>query len=362
MRVSHLLEESSGALRTQVPIPDEVRARIADTSSHPDVERWSLAAARRLDSLDHGLVFCIGCLDLGYERSRALALAITSTLCSSLRILGAPNHMRVEVDIAQTTRVFPGHRTRTLLPHHDSAHCSYLTPSLVDDPTWSPALRSTSDHGITTTQTHKLYSGFFVAEAGEALSITTYYNKAAILRRAQELATKTLRPSPVTLARWLGSNIRQTFALRTEHPFRYLTLGAALGARLVCQRVVPVHWAEACFSAEEVERFPELRCYNDLAPAEHPALHFLSDLLEEALGMSWSQFQNHYESRVPSVQHDLVIGHNLTLMHGGLDGGMKRVLEPICLVVDSASGDEYESWLARAWRGHSGSMDRERRA
>jgi hypothetical protein len=66
--------------------------------------------------------------------------------------------------------------------------------------------------------------------------------------------------------------------------------------------------------------------------------------------MPWPEFRRRYEIMVPSERYDLVIGHNLTMLHGGLAGGPDRLLEPLCLVVDEPSGADYERWLAASWR------------
>jgi hypothetical protein len=45
-----------------------------------------------------------------------------------------------------------------------------------------------------------------------------------------------------------------------------------------------------------------------------------------------------------------LLGHNLTMVHGGLMGGPGRLIEPICFVIDQPWGDQYETWLAQAWQ------------
>ncbi|MDQ2873730.1 MAG: hypothetical protein M3Y33_02475 [Actinomycetota bacterium] len=52
----------------------------------------------------------------------------------------------------------------------------------------------------------------------------------------------------------------------------------------------------------------------------------------------------------PGERYDVLIGHNPTMLHGGMAGGRERTLEPLCLVVDKPEGDEYERWLRTSWR------------
>ena len=69
---------------------------------------------------------------------------------------------------------------------------------------------------------------------------------------------------------------------------------------------------------------------------------------------AYPAFRRRFEVCVSSEQGDLVMGHNLRLVHGGLMGGPSRLLEPLCLVVDRPEGDDYEAWLARQWRSAGG--------
>ena len=56
-----------------------------------------------------------------------------------------------------------------------------------------------------------------------------------------------------------GANIRASLQLQLQHKSKYLSLTAALGARALVQHGLAVHYAEADFTPEEVELFPELR-------------------------------------------------------------------------------------------------------
>jgi hypothetical protein len=69
-----------------------------------------------------------------------------------------------------------------------------------------------------------------------------------------------------------------------------------------------------------------------------------------ATGLTWDAFRERWEVMVPGEHCDLLFGHNLTMLHGGLAGGARRVLDPLCLVVDRPTGPAYEQWLATSWR------------
>ncbi|HEU5226571.1 MAG TPA: hypothetical protein VFU49_02085 [Ktedonobacteraceae bacterium] len=334
-----------------VDVPSNLASALLREQSSPLVTQWADNAALLLDTLPSGVVFAIGKLRLSEEASRALAHAIATAVCQALQRRGAPASMEVEIDRPQGSTVRPDRQVRTLLPHHDGGHCSYLTPSLLDDPEWDVRLRVFSNEigKYTTTPAHKLYQGIFIVNPGEGLSVTTYYDLLRMLRQAY---TRTIGQPPASVAQlvsWLGNTIRGSLALPAQHQSRYLAIGAALGSHHLAHHGIAVHYAEADFTVQEIERFPELKHFNSddtLAPTER----FLSQLLIETLGMSWQEFRAQCEICVPSERFDVVFGHNLTLLHGGLMGGPGRLLEPICMVIKHASGADYEDWLAQAWR------------
>jgi hypothetical protein len=319
-----------------------------------EVIEWAVEVARRVNRLPSGVVFRIGKLRLPLESSRRLAHTIAYSLCESLQRLGTPTDMTVEIDRSQNTSVTTGYQVRTLLPHHDGGHCSYLTPSRKDDPSWTATLRRFSkEEGYTTTQAHKLYQGIFVTDPGEGLSVTPYFDLIPILCRAYTHTTGLPAHSIKQLASWLGKNIRASLALQDQHRSRYLTLGATLGAQKLLYLGVAIHYAEADFKAEEVERFPELNEFRKIGQkqsARPPAESFLNQVLIDTIGLTWEDFREEYEICLPSERYDFVLGHNLVLLHGGLMGGKSRLLEPICMVVNDPVGEEYESWLAQAWQ------------
>lgn len=330
--------------------PGLISALLLEQSSSPVIQ-WADNAALLLDTLPSGVVFAIGKLRLSEEASRELTHAIAAVICQALQRRGAPSSMEVEIDRPQGSTVRPDKQVRTLLPHHDGGHCSYLTPSLLDDPEWDARLRVFSNETgkYTTTSAHKLYQGIFIVDPGEGLSVTTYYNLLLMLRQAYSHTIGHPPTSIAQLASWLGNNIRHSLVLQAQHQSRYLAIGAALGSPHLAYHGIAVHYAEADFTVQEIERFPELKHFNNkdtLAPTER----FLSELLLETLGMSWQEFRTQFEICVPSERFDAVFGHNLTLLHGGLMGGPGRLLEPICMVIEHASGADYENWLAQAWR------------
>jgi hypothetical protein len=338
---------------SRIALHDHVITSLLDGSSAEEVRDWALGVARRIDTTPAGVVFCIGEQRLGIESSRMLARAIAFAVCGALKELGAPFDLSVECDRPQTTRVVPGHQVRTLLPHHDGGHCSYLTPSVHDDPTWQPGLRTFSQSGFTTTTQHKLYQGIFIADPGEGLSVTTYYDLLALVRAAYERTHGRPATSIPVLATWIGNNIRASMELQLLHDSRYLTLGALLGSSSLAHHGVAWHYAEDEFTPAQLARFPELDEFQTISQtARHrsPTLRLLDDVLTQRLGLTWDEVRAQYEICVPSERFDLVIAHNLTLLHGGLMGGPGRLLEPICLTVSDVSTCQYEAWLAAAWR------------
>jgi hypothetical protein len=315
-----------------VHIPSEVLAASADPSGQvPDeVLAWVDTVAHLLDTLPTGVVFKIGELRLDLNSSRRLVLTIADDICRALRSRGAPQDLAVEVDRIRPVKVWD-HQTRTLLPHNDGAHCSYLTP-----------------------KTHKLYQGIFILDPGDAISVTTYYDWLQVLRDAFARATGGVARSIDQIQHWLGINIRSSLDAQSVHMNRYLSIGAALGSRDVAAQGVVVHAAEEVIGKDELQRFPVLsEMIDDWKLAKDdclPRTRFLSKVLAETLGLSWQEFRQRYELCVTSERFDYVLAHNLTLLHGGLMGGATRQLEPICFVLEQPAGMDYEQWLAAAWR------------
>jgi hypothetical protein len=335
-----------------IEIPADIQSILLNDPRSATALAWATNAAQLLNTQPGGIVFRIGKLRLAEGPSRQLAHAIAHAVCGSLQQLGAPKALAVEIDRPQETRVIAQFAHRSLLPHHDGGHCSYLTPSLFDDESWHPTLRHFSTEGFTTTQAHKLYQGIFIADPGEALSVTTFYDWIAVIRRAYARATGQPPQGVGQLAAWLGKNIRSSLELQPQHKSRYLSLTAALGSRSLIQHGLAVHYAESDFTPEEIARFPQLEEVRLQAAQEGltPTICLLSRGLSETLGLDWDAFRAEFEICVPSERYDLLLGPNLTSVHGGLMGGPSRRIEPICFVIEQPIGEEYERWLAQVWR------------
>ncbi|MBM9508485.1 hypothetical protein [Actinacidiphila acididurans] len=299
-------------------------------------------------------VFRIGRLRLGVEESRRLSTALAERIRAALIARGAPAQMRLEIDRPQQTYVPEGFSTRTLLPHHDGQHCSYLTPSLQDAPDWDPAWREFGSSGYTTTPAHKMYQGIFLPDVGEGLSVTTYYDFLGVIddvldRRGIDLGDD----RPAAAARWIGDNLRRGLERQPEHGCVYPSFGAMLGLEEPHWHGLSFHHSEAVLTKEERVRFPAAvpltqRCA--CGECEGEAARLFCHQVLMATGLTWAQFRRRWEVLAPGEHCDLLFGHNLTMLHGGLAGGPGRIIEPLCLVMDNPSGAEYERWLAASWR------------
>jgi hypothetical protein len=341
--------------------PADANIDCSDLLRRPDREETvRLLAARAAGMLaERGFaVFRIGRLRLGVPESRRLALDLAEHVRTTLIAEGAPPQLRLEVDKPQQTYVPEGYSTRTLLPHHDGQHCSYISPSLLDMPEWDPAMREFGASGYTTTPAHKMYQGIFLADPGEGLSVTTYYDWLGIIAeviRERGLSTEPgFAANPAAgAARWLGANLRRMHERQPEHGCPYPSLGAMLGLHEPMWHGISFHHSENDLSPEERRRYPEALPLSRRCPCgrcEGPAARLFCHQMLAATGLDWTAFRDRWEVQAPGEHCDLLIGHNLTLVHGGLAGGPGRLLEPLCLVVDTPTGREYEEWLAAAWR------------
>jgi hypothetical protein len=314
------------------------------------LQGWSHQVAELLDTGAAVVNFRLSRLRWSVERSRQLAHAIARRIRVALQQRSAPETMYVEIDLVQQTAITAGRQVRTLLPHHDGGHCTYLTPSCKDVPDWNPAWRRFSHQHFTTTQAHKLYQGIFMLDPGEGLSITTYYDLLHILRDAWTYQRQSF-PTIPELATWLGAHISTSLQRQDHYQSRYLSIGTMLGSQQLIHHVLAVHHAESDFTSQEYMQFPELQRFQNAAtPTHSPIECYLDEVFMTTLGIDWEAFRLRYETAVPSEQCDFILGHNLTLLHGGLMGGVGRSFEPICLVIDNPIGNDYEHWLATAWR------------
>src|SRR6202040_456012 len=244
--------------------------------------------------------------------ARELAVSIAGALTSALVAVGLPSAARVEVGAAQTTDVPIGHHTRTVLPHQDGGHCSYLTPSGADVPDWRPAERTFSDEGYCTTPAHKLYQGIFVLETGEGRSTTTYYPW--IQMTARSFRRRHGRAGSVPeLAAWLAEGLCAALEGRATSGARYPTIAACLGARSELALTINAHCAEAELDPAHISRYPELEWMGRSCPCGHcpgPAGRVFCRLLNETAGLTWSGLRKELELPLASRALDFVLGHN----------------------------------------------------
>jgi hypothetical protein len=336
-----------------IEVPLELREADKDAIVPSEISSWADNAAQLLDSLPSGVVFRIGKLRLTHEESRSIAVRIADLILHALRSRGVPKRAFIEIDRIRPVKVWK-HQVRTLLPHTDGAHCSYLTPSLLDVPNWDVHLRTFSYRDFSTTGMHKMYQGIFIVDPGNGISVTTYYDWLKVLSYAYSLASHK-REFPIEeLQLWLGQNIRNAIENQPLHKNRYLSIGAALGSKRVSYQGTVIHAAEEELTLQEKTMFPELSMLDaSLHQSKNWMIartQFLSMILSDVLGMTWKDFRAAYEICVPSERFDYVLGHNLVLLHGGLMGGPARRLEPISVAIDLPRGDDYEQWLSRAWR------------
>lgn len=336
----------------QQEVSNELAARLEIGTCSRTLQEWADSALSILDKNAHGLVFKIGALRKSKKDSFMIARRIAELLCDAVRCNGILDDIAVEVDEAQSSQVFGDHAHRTLLPHHDSAHASYLTPSTKFTTDFAPKMRLFSRSGITSKNSHKLYQGIFIADPGEGLSLTSFYDKVAMLERAFRLKNNSVVQSYPALARWCGENVKKCWERREDKNLRYLTIGGAMGLEKPVATDVPVHWAERSFDNDQVRSYPELKSFNEQSrkSATGASQLFFEAVVRDALDLSLQEFREEFELCVPSERYDFVIGQNISNLHGGLLGGQSRLLVPICLVTTDAGSERYENWLSEVWR------------
>jgi hypothetical protein len=333
-----------------VRLPAIVRDALRHDGPSGELDAFADEQARRIDERPHGITIRLGQHTGDADVARAWAHRLAFALRAALVRRGAPDDMDVELDVAQESQVRPGQQYRTLLPHHDGGNASFLSPSALDDPQAGPALRRTSPPTVTTTRRHKMYQGFFLRAAGDFASVTTYYDLLAMARVACRRAQGTGADTP-DVARWLGDNLRRTLALIEARGGSYVTLGGMLGSRDHVQCLTAVHLADAQFSEAQLTLCPELRAWQWLGDERYsPTEQLFDSALMTVLGHGWPATRERYEVGVPGADYDLMMGHNITLLHGGWRGGRGRIIEPICFTLGSPAGAAYEQWLWRAWR------------
>jgi hypothetical protein len=337
----------------RIELNDEIVSSILNSKASQELDKF-LARVSQLINSNCGVVIQIGKLRLSQEKSEEIADKISYALCEVLKVHGAPSNMKVEIDRPQETHVPEGFKFRNLLPHHDGGHCTYLTPSKLDVPNWNTKRRIYSNETFFTTHTHKLYQGLFVIEPGEGLSVTTYFNFVRMVKNAYLKKYNLKEASIEEVAEWLGENIDRSINNQHIHLSKYLSIGAALGCEEVVDHAISVHWSEETFTPEQLEKYPDLQTVQHDCPCGEcsaPAGRFYCRQLYMTLGLNLQEFRRDYEVCLPSERYDLVLGNNISVLHGGFMGGKSRYFKPICMVMDDVTNShEYEEWLAGLWR------------
>lgn len=239
-----------------------------------------------------------------------------------------------ELDRPQRCDLPPG-ATRTLLPHHDGGHCSYLTAPAT---TGAAPPRSLANDRYTTTDQHKIYQGLLLREAGDAMSLTSYFDLVALLVDAWT-HQHGRRPALPALLAWYQANV--TAAIERAGATGYLPIGAQLGATGAA-RDAAIHHHDGV---------------HDIAGERHDAAALAEQLARTALGVGFAELMQRHAVLAPAETGDLLVGHNLFAWHGGVEGGRGREILPIC-VTSPPRGAAYERWLALHWerffaRGYS---------
>lgn len=176
-----------------LPNTQRIDCSVLQDESRLGQELPGLASAATDVLEEHGVVvFRIGRLRLGEEESRHRAYCVAEAMRRELVARCAPDKLSVEYGKVEKTIFNGDHPTRTMLPHHDGGHTSYLTPSALDEPDWPVQRPSFADAGYSTTPAHKMYQSIFIVDPGEGLSVTTYYDWLRIIedsRTAQGMGT-----------------------------------------------------------------------------------------------------------------------------------------------------------------------------
>jgi hypothetical protein len=263
--------------------------------------------------------------------------------------------IEVETERPLVAKIHPGWTTREMLPHHDAHHCSFLTPSLLDDSGFHADLRFFGNPASVPTNSTILYSGFVVSAVGAAEGITTFYDWIGMLRRAYATARGRSGDIPA-VAKWLGGNIRMAHARAAELGTPYLSLGSALGA---AGRV----FALSVVEAEQDFREQDYRLVGELADlvAGCPCgscgtkgKRMACRSLEVTTGLTAPEVLSLFGAEVTARANDYLFWCNPRLLHGALRGGSGRTLIPVTVTISDYRAWPYERWLHGLWRQSSG--------
>ena len=300
-----------------------------------------------------GVVVKLSKLNLTIEETKDFAKKLLEKLIPYLIRNGAPKEVFLEIDKIQPTIVKKNFNSRTLLPHHDGGHCSYLTPSKIDVPDWDEKYRIFSTENFHTTHLHKIIQGILILDPGEKESITTYYDWIQILRDAYIYQHAGKQPTVIDLQKWIGSNIKYSLDNQVSHKNNYLNIAGALGTKKLIYHSLSLHSTAEEIDVSILEKFAEMEILQDSCECKNcdtDILRILCNILKETMGISYSQFIDRYEKKAYSEKLDLVLGNNLSLLHGGLNGGENRLILPMCYTIENNSSLEYEKYLKKLWR------------
>ncbi|WP_392714270.1 hypothetical protein [Rhizobium ruizarguesonis] len=311
----------------------ELVTHFADTDEHTSCIEWATYAANALDTMAHGIVIPLSGFELDADMHSFVVRNCVQAIARALIKRWGLEQMFVEFDKPQTTQVFNGKSLRTLLPHHDGGNSSFLTPSRCELENWRPSDRRTFPSVISTTRTHKLYQGFVVRAVGQGHSLTPYYDVVSLLKLAFQHRTGREPPSLHALVEFCAGNLRHSLSIIRQAGGGYVQLGPLLGITDPRRVLVNLHNIDAPLYDEDRAFFSQ-----DFRAGQPEALSVFDAIVAEATGIGWQSLRERTERCLKSDANDIVLGHNIALMHGGLCGGEDRVLDPVCFVMADAEG------------------------
>lgn len=280
-----------------------------------------------------------------------VTMAAVTELLKERHALPADAYVEVDEE-SYGTPTAPEGRSRFLLPHQDGAHSSFLTPRAAND-----------EHGITATRvfsntvyfkrpSHKMYQGFLITHPGSFPGETYYYDLIAMLYDAYLRSTGRPAHDVKELEGFLGDNIARSLALAEVHRSRYLTIGSLLGSDHPAHHVLPSGpRAESELWPEQYASIPDIWRLVEACPCgacDGPGSRLICHGFMATLGLTWPQARARYEAAVTGDRGDLLIGNNLTQKHAAFSARDRQIC-PICVVVDTPIGPEYEAWLEEQW-------------
>lgn len=326
-------------------------------------EWWLDSLVERVELQPHGVIVPLGSSShWDEERLTAMGAAVVTALLRRMRQTSTiPGAARLSVEGIEQATVPSGVPWRTYLPHTEGQHCSYLTPSTIENPLWDPRLRSfTLDVSARVCHGQKTHQALLFYETGGGDGATTFYDLVRILTDAYLIRTGRVGTA-TEIAGWVGENICFGLSLQPETESRYLSLGTLLGSREPCFALTK-NDSKAVFGVEEHKRFPDLAARVSSCECGHcdPEMErLLCHSLVDAMGVTWQEFRRRYEVQVQSEPGDLLIARNLTLLHGAYRGRRTRRFRQFFFSIAQPEGVEYEAWLSAKWRRH---VARSRRA